>query len=56
MFACLSQALGASEAAREHFRQSGIEFMKGVRKILDEQKQRMQEPGGSRPKTGPIIL
>lgn len=35
-FESLFRHLGGSEQVREHFRQSRIEFLKGVRSLLDE--------------------
>jgi hypothetical protein len=35
------RAFGASEQVSEHFRQSRIEFLKGIRTILDERIERL---------------
>ncbi len=32
----LARAFGASDEAQEHFRQSRIELLKGIRKLLDD--------------------
>jgi hypothetical protein len=44
-------AFGPSGDAREHFRQSRVEFLKGIRKIIDdriEKVSRAPQPKGSR--------
>jgi pyruvate dehydrogenase complex dehydrogenase (E1) component len=41
----LFRHLGGSEQVREHFRQSRIEFLKGVRSLLDERIERLGRSG-----------
>ncbi len=44
-------AFGPSSEATDHFRQSRVEFLKGIRKVLDdriEQASRGSQPRGSR--------
>ena len=36
---------GGSEEVKAHFRQSRIEFLKGVRSLLDERIERLNRPG-----------
>lgn len=46
----LLQSLGGSDEAKKHFRQSRLEFMKGVRSMLDDRIESMssQKPAGTR--------
>jgi hypothetical protein len=41
----LLRRCGGSEKVREHFRQSRLEFLKGVRSILDERIERLGRTG-----------
>ena len=36
MFHLLARCAGVSDGAQQHFRQSRIEFLKGIRRILDD--------------------
>ena len=40
----LIRHLGGSEEVKEHFRQSRIEFLKGVRSLLDERIEHLGRP------------
>jgi len=39
------KSLGPSEATKQHFRNSRIEFLKGVRTLLDEKIGRLSQEG-----------
>jgi hypothetical protein len=41
----LARALGISDAAQEHFRQSRIEMLKGIRTIVDERIEHVSRAG-----------
>jgi len=42
----MMRVLGPSEEAAEHFRQSRLEFLKGIRKVLDDQIERAGKAPG----------
>jgi hypothetical protein len=49
----LARAFGASEEAQQHFRQSRIELLKGIRKILDD---RIEHISRAAPRKGTRIV
>jgi hypothetical protein len=48
----LFRAFGASEQVSEHFRQSRIEFLKGIRSLLDERIEHL----GRTPRKGTRVV
>ncbi len=54
MFKNITQNLGPSDQVREHFRNSRVEFLKGLRRMIDEKIERAQAAGQSHGTTVPV--
>ena len=48
------KGLGPSNQVKEHFRNSKVEFLKGVRRMIDEKIERAQSSGASHGTTVPV--
>jgi hypothetical protein len=44
-FSRMSRAFGVSETAQDHFRQSRIEMLKGIRKMVDDRIEHVSRSG-----------
>ena len=54
MFKNFTQNMGPSDQVKEHFRTSRVEFLKGLRRMIDEKIERSQASGHSHGTTVPV--
>jgi hypothetical protein len=48
------KGLGPSDQVKEHFRNSRVEFLKGLRRLIDEKIEKAQSHGASHGTTVPV--